>query len=135
MAEPARSKASADDGPVPQAVPSPAHSVTALAHESRRYRDDTNARRPPLRIRSLRAYWTTWRVIWSYLWLRFRAHPQFVDCRIELARPNQSQAQSPRSRKRINFHASFLFLHGFIGSVQYGQNVTVQMAGFSKGWT
>ena len=24
-------------------------------------------------MRSLRAYWTTWRVIWSYLWLRFRA--------------------------------------------------------------
>ncbi len=24
-------------------------------------------------MRSLRAYWTTWRVIWSYLWLRLRA--------------------------------------------------------------
>ena len=44
-----------------------------LAHESRRYRDEQQARRAPLRIRSLRAYWTTFRVIGSYLWLRFRA--------------------------------------------------------------
>ena len=73
MAEPARSKASADDGSANDAVPSPADSVTTMAQESRRYRDESNARRPPLRIRSLRAYWTTWRVIWSYLWLRFRA--------------------------------------------------------------
>ena len=43
------------------------------SHESRRYRDETEGRPPRLRIRSLRAYWTTWRVIWSYLWLRFRA--------------------------------------------------------------
>ncbi len=41
--------------------------------DNRRYRDEKHARRPPLRIRSLRAYWTTWVVIGSYLWLRFRA--------------------------------------------------------------
>ena len=37
------------------------------------YRDDRVSRRPPLRIRSLRAYKTTFLVIASYLWLRFRA--------------------------------------------------------------
>ena len=26
-----------------------------------------------LTVSGLRAYWATWRVIWSYLWLRFRA--------------------------------------------------------------
>ena len=26
-----------------------------------------------MRVRSIRAYWATWRVIWSYLWLRIRA--------------------------------------------------------------
>ena len=44
-----------------------------IAQESRRYRVETESRPAPLRIRSIRAYWTTWRVIWSYLWLRFRA--------------------------------------------------------------
>ena len=48
-------------------------SVTALTADRRRYRNDQQAKRPPLRIRSWRAYWTTWRVIVSYLWLRFRA--------------------------------------------------------------
>jgi predicted unusual protein kinase regulating ubiquinone biosynthesis (AarF/ABC1/UbiB family) len=48
-------------------------SVTALTADRRRYRDNQQAKRPPLRIRSWRAYWTTWRVIVSYLWLRFRA--------------------------------------------------------------
>jgi len=66
MAEPARRD------PVPTAVPTAADSVTALVYESRRYRDESDGRPPRLRIRSLRAYWTTWRVIWSYLWLRFR---------------------------------------------------------------
>src|SRR5690606_3782422 len=54
------------------AVP-PQDSVFMLAHQSRRYATDEEARRPPLRIRSLRAYWTTFVVIASYLWLRFRA--------------------------------------------------------------
>ena len=38
-------------------------------------------RRRRCAIRSLRAYWTTFRVIWSYLWLRFRArfHSRRVD--------------------------------------------------------
>jgi predicted unusual protein kinase regulating ubiquinone biosynthesis (AarF/ABC1/UbiB family) len=47
--------------------------MMALAHEARRYREEKEGRPPRLRIRSLRAYWTTWRVIVSYLWLRFRA--------------------------------------------------------------
>src|SRR5438874_12883534 len=55
------------------ATPVASDSVTALVHESRRYRTDGESRPAPLRIRSLRAYWTTWRVIWSYLWLRLRA--------------------------------------------------------------
>jgi predicted unusual protein kinase regulating ubiquinone biosynthesis (AarF/ABC1/UbiB family) len=65
MAQPARSQA-----PVPVA---PGDSVSAIVHESRRYRHEEESRPAPLRIRSLRAYWTTWRVITSYLWLRFRA--------------------------------------------------------------
>jgi predicted unusual protein kinase regulating ubiquinone biosynthesis (AarF/ABC1/UbiB family) len=57
------------------AAPTAGDSVHALVHEnaSRRYRDAAESRPAPLRIRSLRAYWTTFRVIWSYLWLRFRA--------------------------------------------------------------
>src|SRR5258706_15701385 len=63
MAQPARS-------PAPIA---PGDSVSAIVHESRRYRREEESRPAPLRIRSLRAYWTTWRVITSYLWLRVRA--------------------------------------------------------------
>jgi predicted unusual protein kinase regulating ubiquinone biosynthesis (AarF/ABC1/UbiB family) len=57
------------------AIPTSAgDSVTALAAESRRYRKPQIASRPPAKtMRSLRAYWTTFRVIFSYLWLRFRA--------------------------------------------------------------
>jgi predicted unusual protein kinase regulating ubiquinone biosynthesis (AarF/ABC1/UbiB family) len=79
MVEPARSEApDRRDDPAPSpredsAIPRAGDSVTALAHNSRRYRDDTHAKRPPLRIRSVRAYWATFRVIFSYLWLRFRA--------------------------------------------------------------
>ncbi len=80
MAEPARRKEEDDDHAPPRVtdsqplgVISAGDSVTALAHESRRYQTEKEARRPPLRIRSWRAYWTTWKVIWSYLWLRFRA--------------------------------------------------------------
>ncbi len=52
----------------------PGDSVTTLTTASmKRYRDEKQAKRPPLRIRSLRAYWTTFRVIGSYLWLRLRA--------------------------------------------------------------
>jgi ubiquinone biosynthesis protein len=48
-------------------------SMTALVQEGRRYPTDDESRPAPLRVRSLRAYLTTWRVIWSYLWLRIRA--------------------------------------------------------------
>jgi ubiquinone biosynthesis protein len=48
-------------------------SIQRMAQETRRYRDEGDGRPPRLRIRSLRAYWTTWRVILSYLWLKFRA--------------------------------------------------------------
>ena len=47
--------------------------MLAIADVSRRYREEKEGRPPRLRIRSIRAYWTTWRVIWSYLWLKFRA--------------------------------------------------------------
>ncbi|MFN0247723.1 MAG: ABC1 kinase family protein [Kofleriaceae bacterium] len=61
-------------GEVPT-VPSAAESMTVsvIARESRRYSNELEAKRPPLRIRSVRAYWTTFVVISSYLWLRFRA--------------------------------------------------------------
>lgn len=39
----------------------------------RRYRGDSESRPAPLRIRSVRAYWVTMRVIWSYQWFRLRA--------------------------------------------------------------
>jgi predicted unusual protein kinase regulating ubiquinone biosynthesis (AarF/ABC1/UbiB family) len=83
MAEPAVPRApdpAADRDPPARSLagPDPAapklDSLIRVAHESRRYRNDQQESRPaPLRIRSIRAYWTTWRVIWSYLWLRFRA--------------------------------------------------------------
>src|SRR4051812_39443750 len=57
------------------AVPTAGDSVAAIVQEtaSRRYRREEEARPAPLRIRSIRAYWATFRVIWSYLWLRFRS--------------------------------------------------------------
>ncbi len=58
--------------PLPR-LRNPADSVHSLTAQKRNYRDDRVGRRPPLRIRSWRAYWTTWIVIWSYLWLRFRS--------------------------------------------------------------
>ncbi|MBL9016035.1 MAG: AarF/ABC1/UbiB kinase family protein [Myxococcales bacterium] len=79
MAEPARNEEEAEDHPPPLRDSQPiaaagaGESLTTLAHESRRYSNQKEAKRPPMRIRSWRAYWTTWRVIWSYLWLRFRA--------------------------------------------------------------
>src|SRR5690349_8507770 len=54
-------------------APSGLASIQRVAMETRRYRGEEEARPTRLRIRSLRAYWTTWRVIWSYLWLKFRA--------------------------------------------------------------
>lgn len=79
MAEPAR-REEADDRPhsvrdkrPPMPAPAPADSVFMLANQSRRYSNDDKSRRPPLRIRSIRAYWTTFVVIASYMWLRFRA--------------------------------------------------------------
>lgn len=74
MAEPAR-RPSADEPPalVPDDGPQPGDSVSALASDARRYRRDETAVRAPLRARSWRAYWTTFLVIGSYLWLRLRS--------------------------------------------------------------
>src|SRR5436190_1416048 len=72
MAEPAPT-GSRDESRSDPGIPVPIDSVIELAHESRRYRSDGDGKRPPLRIRSVRAYWTTFWVIGSYLWLRFRA--------------------------------------------------------------
>src|SRR5262245_48548139 len=77
MGQPARREEAGADGNAPRApdpaAPTPADSVTALTHHSRRYRTDHESRPAPLKVRSIRAYVTTWRVIWSYLWLRIRA--------------------------------------------------------------
>jgi predicted unusual protein kinase regulating ubiquinone biosynthesis (AarF/ABC1/UbiB family) len=81
MVEPAREGAEPRDPPpaaeaaavVKQAPQPGVDSIHRIAHESRRYRVEEESRPAPLRVRSWRAYWATWRVIWSYLWLRFRA--------------------------------------------------------------
>src|SRR5262249_46396553 len=76
MAEPARSEPTAGAGaPAERRSRRRAHndSMIALADDTRRYGDERQARRAPIRTRSLRAYWTTFVVIGSYLWLRFRA--------------------------------------------------------------
>ncbi len=77
MAEPARRDEEDSRPPPVRDTPMPSvsagDSVSALAFESRRYSTEKESKRPPLRVRSLRAYWTTWVVIGSYLWLRFRA--------------------------------------------------------------
>jgi ubiquinone biosynthesis protein len=64
---------SAPPPPVGEPAPSASDSVTNIVHESRRYRNEGESRPAPLRVRSIRAYWTTWVVIWSYLWIRFRS--------------------------------------------------------------
>jgi ubiquinone biosynthesis protein len=51
----------------PAPPPRPSEQLAAA-----RYRD-RNVARPSRRFRNARAYWTTFRVIWSYLWLRFRS--------------------------------------------------------------
>ncbi|MEO8706417.1 MAG: AarF/UbiB family protein, partial [Kofleriaceae bacterium] len=51
----------------------PDDSVSLLTSAGRHYRDDRESKRPPMRIRSWRAYWATFVVIGSYLWLRLRA--------------------------------------------------------------
>ncbi len=58
--------------PQPAQDPGPGDSIFAIA-QNRRYRGERESRPAPMRVRSWRAYWTTWRVIWSYLWLRFRS--------------------------------------------------------------
>ncbi len=84
MVQPARKEPAVEQGkdgsekapasPKGEAVPVTAgDSMMALAHESRRYRHTDEGRPPRLRIRSVRAYWTTWRVIWSYLWIKLSA--------------------------------------------------------------
>ncbi|HEY0477902.1 MAG TPA: AarF/UbiB family protein [Kofleriaceae bacterium] len=61
----------------PPAAPRAARIVTGDAPRSDaepgRYRDTQPSRPPPLRTRSWRAYWVTFLVIGSYLWLRLRA--------------------------------------------------------------
>ena len=77
MVEPARETQKDGDPPPPAesraVVQAGIDSIHRIAHESRRYKIEEESRPAPLRVRSLRAYWATWRVIWSYLWLRFRA--------------------------------------------------------------
>ena len=88
MAEPARANGEDSDPPPVRDTPMPGDlptvssasssagesmTVSVIARESRRYANELEAKRPPLRIRSVRAYWTTFLVIASYLWLRFRA--------------------------------------------------------------
>jgi len=70
---PARSDAGGEPA-TPKRAPNPSESYTALTAESAtRYRDRPPGR-PPRRFgRNARAYWTTFRVIGSYLWLRFWA--------------------------------------------------------------
>ena len=77
MAEPARREEedASDEAPPPlrDSGPVAGDSVSILSAESRRYRGERESRRPPLRVRSVRAYWITYRVIGSYLWLKLRA--------------------------------------------------------------
>src|SRR5688572_24773536 len=70
MAEPARRQTVEEEASPPV---NSGESVNAIVAESRRYRDEKEGRPPALRTRSIRAYLTTMAVIWSYLWLRFRA--------------------------------------------------------------
>lgn len=69
---PEGSRASAPPDPSSDIAPG-LSSIQRVAQESRRYRHEEEGRPPRMAMRSLRAYWTTWRVIVSYLWLKFRA--------------------------------------------------------------
>src|SRR3569833_556042 len=76
MVEPARETKTDGDLPPPRSravVQAGLASLRRLAHESRRNTLEEETRPAPRRVLSLRAVWSTWRVIWSYLWLRFRA--------------------------------------------------------------
>jgi ubiquinone biosynthesis protein len=58
----------------PPRVANPSESYTALSAESVvRYRDRPQGRPPKRFARNARAYWTTFKVIGSYLWLKFWA--------------------------------------------------------------
>jgi predicted unusual protein kinase regulating ubiquinone biosynthesis (AarF/ABC1/UbiB family) len=94
----------------------PADSVYMLANQSRRYNNDAQSRRPPLRIRSVRAYWTTWLVIASYMWLRFRARfhsDQWVEHRV--------RAVNLRNARRIE--RSIIELQGLF--IKVGQLISI----------
>jgi ubiquinone biosynthesis protein len=76
MAEPAahgEESASRNGARPPVDVPSGGEPAIAIASETQRYRGLKDSRPPPLRIRSVRAYWVTFLVIGSYLVLRLRA--------------------------------------------------------------
>jgi len=83
MAEPAAhvgQSATSDPAlpPVPGAAactdpPGPRPGDSLLALRDGRYRASQPAHRPPRKVRSWRAYWITFLVIGSYLWLRLRA--------------------------------------------------------------
>ena len=74
MAEPAASEPTREiRAERPSRRRTPNDSMIAIADESRRYADEHKTHRAPVRARSWRAYATTFVVIGSYLWLRFRA--------------------------------------------------------------
>jgi ubiquinone biosynthesis protein len=82
MAEPVTHRTEPANGEAPRAPVAPVSPVPeasapeaplAIATETRRYRVLKDSRPPPLRVRSTRAYWVTFLVIGSYLWLRLRA--------------------------------------------------------------
>jgi predicted unusual protein kinase regulating ubiquinone biosynthesis (AarF/ABC1/UbiB family) len=61
--------------PASPVAPAPTAGDTAVAtpHDARRYRNPGPSGTPPMRTRSWRAYWVTFRVIGSYFVLRMRA--------------------------------------------------------------
>ena len=67
-------------------IPDPSESYTALTQGSAlRYRHNRDARPPRRFARNVRAYWVTFVVIGSYLWLRFRARfhaDEWIDRRL-----------------------------------------------------
>ncbi|MGE0867170.1 MAG: ABC1 kinase family protein [Kofleriaceae bacterium] len=69
MAEPARREEAAEGRP--QGERSASDSIAPIPRH--RYKAEDLSKRPALKVRSVRAYWTTFVVIGSYLWLRTRA--------------------------------------------------------------